>query len=338
MNRQHNKKHSGFTLVELLVVIAIIGVLVALLLPAVQAAREAARRMQCANNMRQYSLALQNHHGAQNHFPAYFLAYDEDAWPRKVLVSNKGEYKPGAPYLTHHSWIAQLLPYMEQQPLFDLIDFDEPANDPDPDSGNYQAISQSPAFTRCPSDDALEGPDPTGRFKPCNYAACYGNTGCTFGDSCQQEGDGASGVMYIGSETGIRNVTDGTSSTVGVSELLVGRPWVRAVGEPFATLAGTGNPIDQNTTWGGRGVSWLWSYRNSDSGFTTFMPPNDPLTSNHEPYVWSMYGYYAARSNHPGGINASMLDGSVRYFSDSIDIVAWRNMGSIAGEEVVTEL
>ena len=335
---QYTKKRRGFTLVELLVVIAIIGVLVALLLPAVQAAREAARRMQCANNMRQYSLALQNHHGAKNKFPAYFLAYDDNAWPKKVLVSNKGEYSSGAPYLTHHSWIAQLLPYMEQQSLYDLVDFDTPANDTDPDNGNYQAISQSPPFTRCPSDDVVEGPDPTGRFKPCNYAACYGNTGCTFGDSCQQEEDGASGVMFIGSETGIRNVTDGTSTTVGVSELLVGKPWVKRVGDPFASLAGTSSEVDHNTTWGGRGVSWLWSFRNSDSGFTTFMQPNDSLTSNHEPYVWSMYGYYAARSNHPGGVNASMLDGSVRYVNDSVDILAWRAMGSIDGQEIVSEL
>ena len=329
----------GFTLVELLVVIAIIGVLVALLLPAVQAAREAARRMQCSNNLRQYGLALQNHHGARKVFPASFLAYKKDEFPERKILVVGDEYQSGQPYASNHSWIVQLLPYLEQQALHSQIDFDVPANDFTPGNINMELRSLPLALTRCPSDTDAEWPGGEG-FAPTNYVSCYGNSGCAISTGCANDDDKSNGFMFIASQTSIRQVTDGTSSTAAVSECLVGRPWVRIVssGNLDQVLAGTSPPIDQNTTgWGGRGASWFWGFRNHTLGFTTFMPPNDPLTSNHEPEVKTMHGYFAARSNHPGGVHSAMLDGSVRFVNDSIDILAWRAMGSIEGGEVVTE-
>ena len=340
MNARHIRKRHAFTLVELLVVIAIIGVLVALLLPAVQAAREAARRMQCSNNLRQYGLALQNHHGARQVFPASFLAYKKDEFPERKILVTGDEYQSGQPYASNHSWIVQLLPYLEQQALHQQIDFDKPANDFTAGNINMELRAIPLAIARCPSDTGVEWPGGEG-FAPTNYVSSYGNSGCASSRGCANDDDKPTGYMFIASQTSIRQVTDGTSSTVGVSECLVGRPWVRKVtsGNLDQVLAGTSPPIDQNTTgWGGRGASWFWGFRNHTLGFTTFMPPNDPLTSNHEPEVLTSYGFFAARSNHTGGVNAAMLDGSVRYVNDSIDVVAWRAMGSMEGGEVVSEL
>ena len=340
MSTVPKRSSRGFTLVELLVVIAIIGILVALLLPAVQAAREAARRMQCSNNLRQFGLALQNHHGAKQFFPASFLNYDRNEWlnNNKRVLLREGEYQPGKPYLTNHSWIVQLLPYIEEQTTHDRIDFDSPANDFTPDNVNMEIRAIPLNVARCPSDSSTEWPGGEG-FAPTNYVGCYGNTGCAISSGCENSDDGSTGFMHISSYTAIRRITDGTSSTIGLSECLVNRPWVRRVtqGNLNAVLTGTSPDIDQNLTgWGGRGASWFWAFRNHSHGFTTFTPPNDSLTSNHEPEVLTMHGYFAARSDHPGGVHGSMLDGSIRFVNNDIDILAWRAMGSMAGGEVIS--
>ncbi len=345
----------GFTLVELLVVIAIIGVLVALLLPAVQAAREAARRTQCQNNMRQFGLALQNHHNSSNRFPAGFLAYNETpeglaAWPaRRRLARETGEYITGTSVkLTHHSWIAQLLPYIEQSTMSDQIDWDNPANGAAPIVGNTNSNRDirgiDLSLARCPSDGDAERQEEI--FAPTNYVASVGSTGCALPWGCKSgandndPGAKPNGVMYLASQVGMRQVSDGTSNTTAVSECLIGRPWVVRNSESRAEniLAGETPNVDQNFTAKGRGSYWLYAASNQDWSFTTRIPPNDPLTSNHEPEIWTMWGYFAARSNHPGGVHVAFLDGSARYINDSIDILTWRAMGSQDGGEVLGDL
>ncbi len=352
--RQKPARFRGFTLVELLVVIAIIGVLVALLLPAVQAAREAARRTQCMNNNRQFALALQNHHSSLNRFPAGFLAYDDSAaalavWPaQRTLITENSQYNAfNAQFLTHHSWLAQLLPYVEQTTMADQIDWDNPANGGAPVVGstntNREVRGVDLPQARCPSDSAERL---TEAFAPTNYVASLGSTGCALPEGCSpgaaenSPGAAPDGVMYISSQVSMRQVTDGTSNTTAVSECLIGKPWIvrvdgsQSVAEKI--LAGTTPDVDKNHGTLGRGHYWLFALRNQEWTFSTRIPPNDALTSNHEPELWSTWGYYAARSNHPGGVTVSYLDGSTRFVNDEIDILTWQAMGSQNGGEVAS--
>ncbi len=342
----------GFTLVELLVVIAIIGVLVALLLPAVQAAREAARRTQCQNNMRQLGLALQTHHDSKGQFPSGYLLYNDrpeaiSAWPQeRTLVTEAFQYHKSGKFLTHHSWIAQLLPYVEQTTMANQIDWDNPANGGTPIVGstnsNRDIRGIDLPLARCPSDADAERE--SGAFAPTNYVASIGSTGCALPWGCSPGADEQSpgaipdGVMYVASQVNMRQTTDGTSNTAAVSECLIGAPWMKG-GSPSAAetvLAGASPDIDQNYDTLGRGNYWLFALRNQEWTFTTRLPPNDGLTSNHEPYIHSAWGYYAARSHHPGGVHSTFLDGSTRYINDSIDILTWQAMGTQNGAEIVS--
>jgi prepilin-type N-terminal cleavage/methylation domain-containing protein len=151
------KQRTGFTLVELLVVIAIIGILVALLLPAVQAAREAARRMQCGNNQKQFGLAMHNYHDVYKKFPYGVLRFDNtaaggnvDSWASSQIT-----------------WIGRLLPYLEQQPLYDRINFSL-----HPGTGNTAVINQELPFVRCPSDRRIKA---INSRAPTNYVGCIGH-------------------------------------------------------------------------------------------------------------------------------------------------------------------
>jgi prepilin-type N-terminal cleavage/methylation domain-containing protein len=192
------RRHSGFTLIELLVVIAIIAILVALLLPAVQQAREAARRTQCKNNLKQLGLALHNYHDAYKMFPAGHM---ESGWD-------------GPSYRHQFSWLTYMLPYIDQSNVYSLIDFSQI----DLSTSAHQNPVFMPAGTVdvatfiCPSD-------PTGRnneeWAPTNY---LGNQGTL----CQSRNKEGNGVFGHNSWIRIRDITDGTSQTIAAAEILKG--------------------------------------------------------------------------------------------------------------------
>ena len=203
-------RRPGFTLIELLVVIAIIAVLIALLLPAVQSAREAARRIQCTNNLKQIGLALHNYHGAWNSFPVGFLYAYQGVLPN----SSPSQYRWSA--------LAQMAPYLEQTNLFNAINFNFPIAHKPTDSGalfwpyfpaNTTAMATEVAMFVCPSDGA---PPPAAGTGPTSYAFCAGD-GSNGGDATN-----ADGAFILGRPQSVASITDGTSQTAAASEQSLG--------------------------------------------------------------------------------------------------------------------
>ncbi|QDV12791.1 putative major pilin subunit [Rosistilla oblonga] len=307
------KRKSGFTLVELLVVIAIIGILVGLLLPAVQAAREAARRMQCSNNLKQIGLSMHNYHDTYQSFPAGNWGW---GWG---------------------SWVVATLPYIEQDNLYQLYNqgnkFDIPNS-----SGRYsstvnrQVTEQRLSAHTCPSDL----PNVYSNMTLHNYGANFGNTGLDSANGYKQLAS-LNGVQYNGAPFEIilqgeaskmkkfRDIIDGTSNTFMFGEILQGQ----------------GTDL--------RGLTW-WGLNNN---FTTYLPPNTTLpdrmhsTSYFEnkpvlklPCALATTAnpiMFAARSRHPGGVQVSRCDASVRFISETIDLNTYRAMSTTQGGEVISE-
>jgi prepilin-type N-terminal cleavage/methylation domain-containing protein len=298
-------KRSAFTLIELLVVIAIIGILVALLLPAVQFARESARRMSCSNNLKQIGVGLNTFHDANRRFP------------------------PGRdPYPASFSTQAHLLPYLENLNLQNLIDFSLPTS-----TGiNVQAANTRVPLFECPGD-VRTGRVPGSSFAGCNYVANVG-TGINNGDYVT--GDG---VFLLNNSVGFQDLTDGSSQTAAFSESLLGdgqttptdprRQTVRLAGSTLTSPAS----CSPGPWYGGRGDRWI------NGGYLAtlynhFYLPNaadwDCLNASNN------YGLKTARSNHRGGITLLLCDGSVRFVSNSISAGTWqalatRNHNDIAG-------
>jgi prepilin-type N-terminal cleavage/methylation domain-containing protein/prepilin-type processing-associated H-X9-DG protein len=210
------RARSGFTLIELLVVIAIIAVLIALLLPAVQSAREAARRMQCTNNLKQIGLAMHNYHSTYDVFPMA---------ASKNCNSDPSSTCPG--YADWRGWsaLASALPFVEQTPLYNAINFGmaEEIHDAVPAPENATVIGTKVNGYMCPSDPFV------GQQNINNYHACYGTTsdwpsGSNNGNGNMQnaDGNGSTGMFAVWVSYGIRNALDGSSSTLFFSEALVG--------------------------------------------------------------------------------------------------------------------
>ncbi|MHC5538138.1 DUF1559 family PulG-like putative transporter [Singulisphaera rosea] len=206
----------GFTLIELLVVIAIIAVLIALLLPAVQSAREAARRMQCTNNLKQIGLAMHNYHSTYDVFPM---------GAAKNCNSDPSSTCPG--YADWRGWsaLSTTLPFVEQAPLYNAINFSmaEEIHDATPAPENATVVGTVIKTYMCPSDPNV------GQMNINNYHSCYGTTtdwpsGPSNGSGNMQnaDGNGSTGMFAVWISYGIRNNTDGTSSTLLFSEALVG--------------------------------------------------------------------------------------------------------------------
>lgn len=315
----------GFTLVELLVVIAIIGVLVALLLPAVQAAREAARRSQCQNNLKQIALALLNYHDTHGHFPG--------GAPCRVSSASGCSLKPGP------NWVVSMLPYMEMQNLSDQFDLTVTLTH----SNNADVVKQVVPALMCPSDEVVSDPlqggwsqmnnrNPTGanptRSMVLSYPGSVGNTadgnvrngarGCqycvagkdswccsgnSFGTSALEDGHG----LFHRSdalEVAIKNVTDGTTSTFLVGETL---PLECAYNSAYASnfpVASTSIPLN-NFILEGSGITDEQWYESC--GF---------------------------KSRHPGGAHFAYVDGSVHYVNEDISYYVYNSFGSRDGGEI----
>ena len=322
----------GFTLVELLVVIAIIGILISLLLPAVQAGREAARQMSCANNLKQIGLAMYIRESAHGSFPCAI----ED----KVT----SEFPNVSPRMYRWSALAMLTPYLEQSTIYDKLNLEvplycQPSFPPTfvhPD--NVAAVACNVHVFLCPSDSGGRPYDWAGST---NYCASYGS-GVNNGSYVD-----ADGMFYVNSKTRVAEVKDGLSNTIAFSETLIGSG---DAGETLATELAKGNserimvrlmktPLRESACGENsrpisnlRGAVWAdglaWS-----SGYNHWRAPNSPTTD-----CCSFLGIWkAARSLHPGGVNVVMGDGSVRLINETIDRQTWRGLGSRSGGELLEQ-
>jgi prepilin-type N-terminal cleavage/methylation domain-containing protein len=322
------KTKHGFTLVELLVVIAIIGVLVALLLPAVQAARESSRRSQCSNNLKQLGLAVMN-----------YADVNKTALP-------VGEYS-----CCWGTWLVGLLPYVEQKEAFDNYKYFGALQNA---AGN--AISQTDATTRyggsqntpvttrqiqaysCPSDTISASPGTYSGITFHNYVANHGNTSlartATFGTTLGGQPNTFKGAPF----TQVAS-WNSTPQTVRYADILDGLSNTLAFSE---TVQGRANDL--------RGFAW-W---NGGAHFEGYLPPNSS-----QPDILEAIGYciktnpanppcdgptstnpsnIAARSRHPKGVMAALCDGSVRFVANSVNLDTWRAVSSAYGAEAVNDL
>ncbi len=338
-------RHTGFTLIELLVVIAIIAVLIALLLPAVQAAREAARRMQCVNNMKQLGLAIHNYESVFGSLPIGRV------WTPLPGIPLPGFFEG----VQNTNWFTQVLPQMEQQPLYNAFNFSIGLE------GIYDATGMPSGFTinstvfgskvssmQCPSDDSkvLQVVWPTNGqliVSPRgNYMASWGNTIWSQADSA---GAGATPtrnlpVVYRRSAfghqpVGLSAITDGTSNTIFTGEIL------------------------QGTTNDARGAIWtlacVFMTRFTPNGLRDYYGVADPPGGGGDrlgvgfcvnepgqglPCITVPFPYYdydsASRSRHPGGVSCGIGDGSVRFIKNTIDEQVWVGLNSIQGGELIS--
>ena len=300
----------GFTLVELLVVIAIIGVLVALLLPAVQAAREAARRTQCKNNLKQIALALHNYEQVHKVFPPSSTSgFGAGVWGWPGTG-------PADPNLHLHSFASLLLPYIEQETLARQIDYRVSALAPE----NRAAASMILPFYRCPSysgrdfsDDPLYvtnvGYD---RFAIRNYVVLGAGTVLGLSGAMPAEG-----VMFPRSKIGFRDVIDGTSHTIAFAETREERSSVWIDGTSAAVAARWMNPAAPPTFTGNTVAI----------NYTPYFPGG--LFPN------SIGQAYGPSSRHPGGAQHAFVDGSVHFLSDTLDVAVYDALTTRAGGEVI---
>lgn len=329
---------TAFTLVELLVVIAIIGILVALLLPAVQAAREASRRSSCTVRMRQLGISAQNYLSTNGTFPAGAISKEYSA----AINTPWNLYRWSA--------LAALTPYLENQAAHDAINFDLPMYGASLTLIQENAAGVSlllPEFL-CPSDQQVRVSE---GFGSTNYVV---TAGIGLGDPNKINDLGSpfdtDGMFGVNSSVRPRQMIDGLSKTAMVSESTLG---VARYEEPHDVLyeykyipvlridealcAATTASWNVNDP---RGFSWA-SGEFRCALYNHYLLPNSESADciraafgKRETTKFAAYGWRAARSVHPGGVNLTMADGSVRFVSDDIDEAVWRASSTIAGDEI----
>jgi prepilin-type N-terminal cleavage/methylation domain-containing protein/prepilin-type processing-associated H-X9-DG protein len=330
----------GFTLVELLVVIAIIGVLMSLLLPAVQTARESTRRTSCSNNFKQLGVALLNYESARKCLPT---GADAKVW----------DTAPTLPQ-TFFRWstFAQLTPYLEETAARNALDLSVPlyTNVAGVVSAqNRTGVALKISLFLCPTD-AGEAVD--AGFGPLNYAACTGDG--TDGGSPFQ----TNGLFYINSRTRLRDISDGLSKTVAMSESILGTGnesmtanlnqvdkqtvYAYVFGTPL-TDASCNSAVNFNWT-NRRGFAWVnGEYR--CGLFNNYLAPDSEridciasvLSTSDPAQIYAGYGWRGARSRHSGGVNILLADGSVHFVPDGVNQHIWQAISTRAGGEAVVD-
>jgi prepilin-type N-terminal cleavage/methylation domain-containing protein/prepilin-type processing-associated H-X9-DG protein len=317
------RRQPGFTLIELLVVIAIIAVLIALLLPAVQAAREAARRIQCTNNLKQLALAAHNYESTHSVYPPGQMKLNFATTPK----------------FRGFSLFVNMLPFLDQQPLYNHWNFSDPLSNADGPTANTSVILGS---LLCPSDVIPTNPVSSGS-RWYAIASYGGNGGSRSHPPANLSSDGvfhATGPAAPGySQVKPADITDGLSNTLFFGE----RNHLDPNYDSFSTAGWTTEPMWQWGWWAATGGN----FGLSDVTMSTFAPVNYKLGFgfvNRPPDASTQAGfsaYDALRvcsfgSQHPGGANFAMTDGSVRYLKDTTAAAALHALGTRAGGEVVS--
>ena len=354
----HRKHQRGFTLIELLVVISVIAILISLLLPAVQQAREAARRTQCKNNLKQLGLALHNYHDVHRRFPAGYFSYPTSSGAAPAWAELDPDTWDGAP---GWSWAAMLLPFLDQSNVTNAIDFYRPMWD----AAHRDIIATKLSVFLCPSSSGgdepftvqtADGADRMINNQPVtvgrsHYVASHGQescwgecgsatTGIVFSDiytfttrTVLINGDAsrvADGPFFRNSGTRFRDVTDGLTNTIFLGEhssKLSDKTWVGVV-------PGSSTPPRFNSPENGAdAAATLVLVHGGPSGgelditgFPIIHPVNFPTF-----HVVQMY------SEHAGGGHIVMGDGSVRFVSENIDLFLWAELSSMNEGEVTGE-
>jgi prepilin-type N-terminal cleavage/methylation domain-containing protein/prepilin-type processing-associated H-X9-DG protein len=360
---------TGFTLIELLVVIAIIAVLIALLLPAVQMAREAARRTQCRNNLKQIGLALHNYHDVFNMFPGWVSRWFTG-------VTGGGNWCHGG-----YSINASLLPYLEQASIYNAINFNFRPNDPDNcgvGAGNNRPVGAAvpPNGTQwtarlriietflCPSDGNIGG---ALRNSYGVNAGIFpgGMRGGPFDQTHGRFSGLGSHVDRVGRNT--KDIQDGTANTAAYSERVSGPNTtgirdklsqkvhqVRWAGQSTPENAVTPDQVKDavrqcttgtwpvHTRYDSSGQNWIYYRVHDNALYHHSATPNiaecQIMTSVGRPRQngGRRWGLFPPSSRHPGGVNVLMIDGTVRFVSENIDLDTWWAMGSINGREQIS--
>ncbi|MFG0336202.1 MAG: DUF1559 domain-containing protein [Maioricimonas sp. JB049] len=320
---KHRISRRGFTLIELLVVIAIIAILIALLLPAVQQAREAARRSQCKNNLKQLGLAIHNYHDTHGVFP-------------------QGQYRiQGGSAWWGHGFGVSLLPFVDQAPVYNKWNFSYDYLESGA-SNNLDLSRTKISVFVCPSDRDFTGDEPG-----MNYVGSAGSTVNLWHDS-------TNGLISPRSRVGFRDAIDGLSNTLLFSEILKGDNTqggvsdsdIVRVGSPpgfadpnfptQAELDSAGASCDAvdptgDASWSRCGANWAAPYP-YQTLFSAAATPN----WKHRSCAWGgpfgrcadRNGIFVARSRHTGGVHAAMGDGSVRFISENLDLTTWQRLGA----------
>jgi prepilin-type N-terminal cleavage/methylation domain-containing protein/prepilin-type processing-associated H-X9-DG protein len=338
------RKRSAFTLIELLVVIAIIAVLIALLLPAVQAAREAARRAQCVNNMKQIGLAIHNYVSSGNSIPPSFTGYGA---PSTTVPPQNA-----APFATYHSWLTMILPQMEQQQVYNAVNFSAPVgfgtagqgwpagagapngtalmtviaaytcpSDPAPNVSTQTRSDQAPGYTYSGGTATYNGLGPK-----LSYAGCFGDNDTSGGlfPYTTPPAVRANGLGDGATETGLfqRGLGNTPGGTLGLAQVTDGTSNTIAVGET----------LYESCNW------YTWPNANG-SYASVVIPLNFPIKRGGT----GIYGSgnwptgFGFRSQHSGVINFLMLDGSVRAIKQTVDRSSvLRALATRAGGEVIS--
>jgi prepilin-type N-terminal cleavage/methylation domain-containing protein/prepilin-type processing-associated H-X9-DG protein len=346
MKTMRNRR--AFTLIELLVVIAIIAVLIALLLPAVQSAREAARRIQCVNNLKQIGLALHNYIAAVGVLP-----------PGRFNSHRAGHGNCWGTY-------SQLLPHLDQAAIFNSFNFNLPPDTDTLSASNSTGFETFISTLLCPSDsDNVLIKVGTAQFATHNYNVNSGSTYPVVQAPVAPLFGSPNGPFFENSRVGPADFLDGLSNTVAVTETVRSTPTSTYANDPLGVFLITGNnsttgpPLSSDADYEAlclslpttttqfqatRGVRWHYGAP-GHSMYNHLRPPNNrlpdcrgglPHSTRSDP-LWNWLSLnVAARSKHPGGVNSLLADGHVQFIKDTINVATWQALGSRNGGEVIS--